>query len=204
MYLHIHYLTIGMAGWRDYLNYLALRLKKLNEEIAIYKPYSEFGISFASKQNIHNLRQKLHHARSILANTLNTLTTIRIHEEQVAKYRNLPVFIHQSFKCELRIIFNDLKNHQQTTEKLLSSSNDTESMYDDILKFHGQELLHSNTLKLAQIAQNDSQETQTMATLANKTYQDSRTTRIATVIAMFYLPANLVLVIIFQHYSGMV
>lgn len=33
-----------------------------------------------------------------------------------------------------------------------------------------------------------------MAALANKTFQDSRTVRIATVIAMFYLPANLVTV----------
>jgi hypothetical protein len=66
--------------------------------------------------------------------------------------------------------------------------------YDDILKYHGQELLHNNGLKLTQIAQNDSSDTKTMACLAEKTYQDSRTTRIATVIAMFYLPANLVTV----------
>ncbi|KAI1255335.1 hypothetical protein MGN70_003400 [Eutypa lata] len=32
-----------------------------------------------------------------------------------------------------------------------------------------------------------------MATLADKTYQDSRTMRIATLVAMFYLPANLVM-----------
>lgn len=33
-----------------------------------------------------------------------------------------------------------------------------------------------------------------MAVLADLTYKDSRTMRIATVIAMFYLPANLVMV----------
>ena len=75
---------------------------------------------------------------------------------------------------------------------LLDVTNDIRLMYDDVLKYHGQELLHNNGLKLTQIAQNDSQETRTMAWLAGKTYQDSRVTRIATVIAMFYLPANLV------------
>ncbi len=33
-----------------------------------------------------------------------------------------------------------------------------------------------------------------MAVLADLTYKDSRSTRIATAIAMFYLPVNLVLV----------
>jgi len=66
--------------------------------------------------------------------------------------------------------------------------------YDDILKFHGQEILYHNSVRLTQIAQADSVETKVMVSLADKTSRDSRTMRITTVVAMFYLPANLVMV----------
>lgn len=66
--------------------------------------------------------------------------------------------------------------------------------YENILTFHGQELQHETSLKLAHLAQADAVENKDMAILADLTYKDSRTMRIATVIAMFYLPANLVMV----------
>lgn len=73
-------------------------------------------------------------------------------------------------------------------------SNITAAQYDNILTFRGQELQHENSLKLTQLAQADAVENKDMAILADLTYRDSRTMRIATVIAMFYLPANLVMV----------
>ncbi|KAI1168438.1 hypothetical protein F5B18DRAFT_598367 [Nemania serpens] len=192
MYLHLRYLSTGVGSWREYLNYLYSSLKALNEEIVVCKPYGEFGIGFSSRQQVHTLRLKLHHARSILANTLNTIRTIRTHEETTAKLCKLPLVTHQDFQRELDNIVSELQNHEQTVQELLSVSNDVGLMYDGVLKYHGQELLHNNSFRLTQIAQNDAYETQTMAALADKTFQDSRTVRIATVIAMFYLPANLV------------
>ncbi|KAI8628747.1 hypothetical protein F5Y19DRAFT_476291 [Xylariaceae sp. FL1651] len=192
MELHLHYLSTGVAGWREYLNYLSNNLKALNEEIVISKPYREYRIGFSSRQKVHALRLKLHHARSILVNTLNIIVTIRTHEETTADLRKLPQRVHQDFQRELDNIVSELQNHEQTVQELLSVASDTGLMYDGVLKYHGQELLHDNSLRLTQIAQNDAYETRTMAALANKTFQDSRTVKIATVIAMFYLPANLV------------
>ncbi|RWA05253.1 hypothetical protein EKO27_g9852 [Xylaria grammica] len=122
------------------------------------------------------------------------MITIRTHEEAIANLCKLPVPIHRDFQHELDNIVSELQNHEQTVQELLSVSNDIGLMYDGVLKYYGQELLHNNSLRLTQIAQNDAYETRTMAALADKTFQDSRTVRIATVIAMFYLPANLVTV----------
>ncbi|KAI0193438.1 hypothetical protein F4808DRAFT_358368 [Astrocystis sublimbata] len=193
MYLHTQYLATCVGDWREYLNYSSDTLKTLNEEIVVCKPYGEYGIGFSSRQQVHALRLKLHHARSILANTLNTIKTIRMHEETIAKLCNLPVPIQQEFQRELGNISTELQNHEQTVQELLSVSQDIGRMYDGVLKYHGQELLHRNSLRLTQIAQNDADENRTMAVLAEKTFHDSRTVRIATVIAMFYLPANLVI-----------
>lgn len=63
--------------------------------------------------------------------------------------------------------------------------------------------MHNNGLKLTQIAQVDSAETRVMVSLADKSFQESRTMRIATVIAMFYLPANLVMVRIHSYSSSL-
>ncbi len=54
--------------------------------------------------------------------------------------------------------------------------------------------MYDNGVKLAQLAQSDATEKKIMVVLANKTAEDSRTMRIATIVAMFYLPANLVMV----------
>jgi hypothetical protein len=58
----------------------------------------------------------------------------------------------------------------------------------------GQELQHETSLKLAHLAQADAAGNRDMAMLADLTYKDSRTMRITTVIAMFYLPVNLAMV----------
>jgi hypothetical protein len=99
-----------------------------DEEIAICKPYSEFGLNFSSKQQIHRLRQKLHHARSILINTQNTLAAIRIHEDTIARMCNLSTPIHDGFQRELRNMSGELTNYAQTIRKLLSFSSDIRLM----------------------------------------------------------------------------
>lgn len=63
-----------------------------------------------------------------------------------------------------------------------------------ILNLRGQELSVHNGQSLAQIAQGQLEENRHMKTMTDKMYEDSRTVRIATIVAMFYLPATLVLV----------
>ncbi|KAH8598396.1 hypothetical protein B0O99DRAFT_738672 [Bisporella sp. PMI_857] len=190
--LHIQYLAVAILNWRAYLDYIAEKLKLLNEQVAICKPYHEFEIDFSSMQQVHNLRQKLFYAHSILKNTANTLSSIGTHEHCIARIGKLSTCIHDQFQRELRNMSSELKNYGQTVRKLLSQSNDIRLMYDDILKFHGQELMHHNGVRLAQMAQADSVETKVMVSLVDKTSQDSRTMRIVTIVALCYLPANLV------------
>lgn len=91
-----------------------------DSNIAICKPYGEFGLSFLSKQQVHQLQQKLHHTRSILKNTLSTVSAIKMHAEDFAQACNLSVSTRSGFQRELRSLSGELKNHQETTRKLLS------------------------------------------------------------------------------------
>jgi hypothetical protein len=54
--------------------------------------------------------------------------------------------------------------------------------------------MKANGIQLQRIAENDMESKKAVADIAQWTYNDSRTMRIATVIAMLYLPASLVLV----------
>ena len=55
-------------------------------------------------------------------------------------------------------------------------------------------MLIKNGVSLAQLAQRGTADNKALAITTNKTQKDSRTMRIATIIAMVYLPANLVVV----------
>ncbi|KAI1212577.1 uncharacterized protein F4807DRAFT_472124 [Annulohypoxylon truncatum] len=194
MALHLRYLHAALVNWREYLDSFAQSFKILNQRIAIPNPYRKFEINFSHEQNLHHQRGKLHHARNILTNTRNTMNVIAEHESAVAEKQILCPAIHDDFQRKLRNISREVDSYIETVHKLLRMSDDLRSMYNSILTFYGQELQHDTSLKLAQLAQADASGNRDMAVLADLTYKDSRSMRIATAIAVFYLPVNLVVV----------
>lgn len=64
----------------------------------------------------------------------------------------------------------------------------------NVLSFCNQETLVRNGVSLAQLARAGADDNRALATIADKTWKDSRTVRITTIIAIIYLPANLVTV----------
>jgi dUTPase len=70
----------------------------------------------------------------------------------------------------------------------------TYTQINSIISFRNQDLLAENGAQLHRIAESNSREARLMADTANLVYKDSRTMRIATTIALIYLPANLVMV----------
>ncbi|KAI2626054.1 hypothetical protein GGS26DRAFT_563097 [Hypomontagnella submonticulosa] len=193
MTLHLRYLHAALVNWREYLDFFAERFKVLNQQIAIPNPYKKFKIDFSHEQHLHNHRGKLHHARSILTNTKNIIDVIAEHESAVTRKQDLSPAIHDDFQRELRNISQEVDNYIETSHRLLHISDDLGSMYNKILTFRSQELQHETSQKLAHLAQVDASGNRDMAVLADLTFKDSRSMRIATAIAMFYLPVNLVM-----------
>ncbi|PCH07913.1 Hypothetical protein PENO1_009160 [Penicillium occitanis (nom. inval.)] len=67
------------------------------------------------------------------------------------------------------------------------------SLVSNILNFRNQDLLVTNGLHLAKLTELNHRDSETLVDMAATSSRDSKTTRIATMIAMFYLPASLVL-----------
>ncbi|OTB07423.1 hypothetical protein M426DRAFT_8796 [Hypoxylon sp. CI-4A] len=124
---------------------------------------------------------------------INRAVLASVYENKLAISCNLPTATHEDFQDQIQNVSSELKNYGQTVKKLLGRSSDIRSMYDDILKFYGQEVMNLNSVRLTQIAQANSVETKAMTSLTDATARDSRVMRIAAVIAMVYLPANLVM-----------
>lgn len=146
---------------------------------------------------------------------MNTFRIITEHESAVAQEQSLCPVVHHEFQREVRNLSREVDNYIETSHKFLRMTDDLKSMvrpsyaaissscsmsnpnivqYDSILTFHGQELQHGTSLKLAHLTQADAAGNRDMAVLADLTHKDSRSMRITTAIAMFYLPVNLVVV----------
>lgn len=69
-----------------------------------------------------------------------------------------------------------------------------ETQNKDIIALANQATLIKNGMSLAYLSQLGVADSRVMITMANQTQQDSRTMRIATVVAIVFLPANLVMV----------
>lgn len=99
-----------------------------NQQITIPNPYRKFKINFSHEQHLHRSKGKIHHARTILINTKNTLNIIAEHECFVAREQRLSPAIHEDFQRELRNISREVDNYIETTHKLLCIADDLKSM----------------------------------------------------------------------------
>jgi hypothetical protein len=93
-----------------------------DHELAIYKPYAEFKLDFSSKQRIHNLRQKLHHAHTILLNTVDIVVAVGAHEEKLFKTHGIETSFHEAFQQDILNISGEVRNYARIAQKLLDVS----------------------------------------------------------------------------------
>ena len=116
------------------------------------------------------------------------------------------------FQAELEQISNEMKSHRSVTNSLIRRSEDLRltvsqtthlqvlgvvidtTKNEHIIALKNQDILIRNGVALARLAQLAAADNRVIMRMADKTRQDSRTMRIATIVAIVYLPANLVTV----------
>ncbi|KIW71206.1 hypothetical protein, variant 1 [Phialophora macrospora] len=191
--LHLRFIGPVCENTKRYLNYMSNSLMTLNQRVSFPKPFQEIDFDFALGQKVHEIRRKLHRVSSVLDGSTRSLKALSLHGEAMVTTKRIPPTVHEAFMAEVACISDDLANSISTVHELLHLSQDITSTIKSVLQFRNEELFNKTSIQLQQIAENDSQETKAMAEISKWTYTDSRTVRIATVIALIYLPANLVL-----------
>ncbi|KAF7552679.1 hypothetical protein G7Z17_g4179 [Cylindrodendrum hubeiense] len=162
-------------------------------QVTFQKPIAEFEFDFNFNQSAQGLRRKLYRMKTVLEGTLRTLSAIHSQAKEIEKQRNVTPELHDLFLRELDSISRDLKSHCSTAEELLNISADIKSTIHSIINFKNQDILNHNEVQLKVIAEKSVSDSESVKLLSELSYKDSRTMRITSVIALIYLPTNLVL-----------
>lgn len=192
--LHLRSLSSASANTREYLEYMSGETLLLDQRVTFPKPTREYKFDFTLNQDVHVLRKNLHQFKGIIEGMLRTVSALSVHAKEIHDLCDSPGSTHDKFMREMANISRDLLSYQSMTETLLNRSSDIISTTNSICKFRSQEMLTDNGEQLRCITEANSREAAAMTSLAKKSYKDSRTVRIATIIGLIYLPVNLVLV----------
>ncbi|KAF2133870.1 hypothetical protein P153DRAFT_381042 [Dothidotthia symphoricarpi CBS 119687] len=192
--LHICYIKASTHNLKAYLECKACELTSLDGKLSVSKPFSDFDTDFSTTQHLHSLKKKLNLALVITQGVSHVLSTLSTHVTDNTSLMRLTPDMDRDIHIEIAQLANDMKSHEATIQNLLTLVTNIDTLNTNILAFKNQDLLLRTTHSLAQLAHASATDTKLTTAIADKTQQDSRVMRIATLIAMIYLPANLVLV----------
>lgn len=191
--IHLWYIRSATYYWRDYLKFRSSEIHSLDAKLSIPKPHKECEPDFVISQSIQAIRKKLNHAISILEGTQNVLKKLLGYGEEIGNVTKLPSSVRNVFRIELEQVSNEMKSHIRVANGLLRHSKELLSTSKHILALNNQVTLIQNGVSVAELTQLGTADNRVILRMADKTRQDSRTMRIATVVAIVYLPANLVM-----------
>ncbi|EMD63275.1 hypothetical protein COCSADRAFT_38139 [Bipolaris sorokiniana ND90Pr] len=189
--LHVRLIKSATYYFKEYLSFKASQLGLMDAKLSISKPYAEFDTDFSTSQALHLLKKQLLLALEVVDGVSRITQKLLIHLCDPRTFSN--VLSQINMKLDLGQISSDMEGHKATIRHLLQVVESIGALNRDILALRNQELLVQNSHVLSQLAQASANESKSITAMTNKTQQDSRVMRIATVIAMVYLPANLVL-----------
>ncbi|KAK3374188.1 hypothetical protein B0T24DRAFT_625880 [Lasiosphaeria ovina] len=194
LFLHIRSLSSAIANNWEYLEYLSSLVLSYDQDAAFPKAPDKFDFDFTLHQKVQSVRKRLIHVKTILQGTLRTVLSISSLARAIRNLGCVSGVEDDAFNREMEHIMRDLEAYKSTSDELLSLSADIRSTISSVLNFRNQDLANGNSVQIHRIAEDNARETQIMNDIAKQTYKDSRAVRIATVIALIYLPANLVTV----------
>ncbi|KAF3198563.1 hypothetical protein TWF106_004554 [Orbilia oligospora] len=191
------------AGWHSRIHISEqddLEEKLKDMRAAPPRALNQYDLDISKSQEAHSIKKRLFHMKTILDGTLRVAVALSSLTKELRELENITKSTYDTTIRHLGNISRDLEAHKSTTDELLNWSCDIQSMINLILDFRNQDSLKENGVQLKAVAQANRQEAQAsaieahhMADIARQTYADSRTMRIATVIALIYLPASLVM-----------
>ncbi|KAF1847232.1 uncharacterized protein K460DRAFT_352398 [Cucurbitaria berberidis CBS 394.84] len=179
--LHARYIRSCIYYWRQYLNEKDSSLVTLVE------------LGFSTIQDILFIRDKMHHVLTILDGTLNVLKLISSSAITLGDMTNISCSICMNIGAEFDQISADLESHRLAAKRILAISKDLILVNQNVLNIRNQEYLIQSSHLQTQLGEAAASENRILSSISESMGKDSRTMKIATVVAMFYLPANLVM-----------
>ncbi|KAF8245659.1 hypothetical protein K440DRAFT_662644 [Wilcoxina mikolae CBS 423.85] len=192
MGIHLYLLRSCEKNWGPYVGYLGDELSLMNQKISFPKEYGEFNLDVSHSQTLARLRRKLEDAHSLLESNVDVASILSEHAKEMQKRGLVLAETNERFQSEVRQYKLRLRYHVRSVQKHLGFSEDIRVLIFKIMDFRNDELLRANSISLKELAHETARENKAMLTIACKSKADSRTMKIATLIATIYLPISLV------------
>lgn len=98
-----------------------------DKRAAFPKPLANFDFDYTLNQQVHAVRKRLHHIRTILDGTTSAVAAFSSLAEAIREPGGISAAAHDAFSRELDHISRELEAYKLTTSELLSLSSDIKS-----------------------------------------------------------------------------
>ncbi|KAI9775958.1 MAG: hypothetical protein M1839_000657 [Geoglossum umbratile] len=191
--LHIRYIRACMLHWRDYINQKDSELLIITGKLSSTRPLNQFEVDFFTLQKIIALRKKLYLALTIVDGNTKIISDLTSYAAAVSQTLRLDSLLCQSLTVKFGQVIAEMETYKSAVKMLLSLTEDLSVANQNVLALRNQELLINNGALLMELGRAAASDNRALSKMTDNTMKDSRTMRIATVVAMFYLPANIVM-----------
>ncbi|RYN47214.1 hypothetical protein AA0114_g7929 [Alternaria tenuissima] len=200
--IHLKILKSATVSWRWYLNYLSDELNRIRIRVVCRPDPKDSMLSddigFAHSQTLEVIQSKARRANLALKATASVLRCVESCIEEICR-RQAKINCEfdasdlcATLKSELTQMGNHLEIHMRKARDIVENVSSVNMLIQRILDLHNYNTLHTNSSKLQLISSSQALETGTMLQLAVTQQKDARVMKVASIIALVYLPASLV------------
>ncbi|PVH99787.1 hypothetical protein DM02DRAFT_656070 [Periconia macrospinosa] len=189
-------------SWRDYFNYLSTELDLIREQVLCQPDLKSNTpsdtIEFSHLQSLEIIQTKARRAGSILSTTAQRLGVMKSLVEKIDHRQSKKDYEFETnneragLKMEIVKMDKHLKLHEQQAGEIIESVISVNKLIQQMLELRNYSALHANNAKLQQLSTSQASETSIMLQLAVIQRQEARVMRVASIIALVYLPVSLV------------
>jgi hypothetical protein len=154
-------------------------------------------IGFAQTQAVEIIQTKARRASSAIESTCSVLSTLDDHMKRLARTHkhpetNLENDNHESLHDELMQLKSHLELSSRKARDIVEATASVNMLIQRILDLRSYSTLHNNNASLRHISESTAMESTTMMQLTDASRKDARIMKVASIIALVYLPASLV------------
>lgn len=197
MALHLLFLTMATENWRWYIDCLRRRLAEFTEKATfscVEQTRADYDIKFADSQRLHTLESKLIIAIAVLEENIDIGEGMKRHCNRLERTEKTKIYkkIKEVIICDLEVQIAHLHLHRRAAELLICQLRGTCTLLLKVLDYRN-DLIMKDYSKIAnELAGIANAQNTSLKVLARETKRDSRLVKVLTVIAIAYLPANLI------------
>ncbi|KAF2820862.1 hypothetical protein CC86DRAFT_386898 [Ophiobolus disseminans] len=201
-YTHLRIIKSSSRSWRWFLNYLSDELDQIRVKVICQtdptKSQGSDEICFMQSQTLEIIQAKARRASSAIAATTMIIQTIDQHLDRLSSMQKRfePMsgsndgrdFLHD----ELQQFSNHLTIHARKARDIIEETASINMLIQRTLDLRNALTLHTSNTSLRAISASAAIESTSMLHLTALSLHDARIMKIASIIALMYLPAGLV------------